>query len=415
MNTAVPLKTFQAAGSRPRAARRAAFAFIFVTVALDMLTVGIIVPVLPKLIIQMSLGDMARAAAMTGIFGFGWAAMQFLFSPLVGAASDRFGRRPIVLLSNLGMGLDYVMMAIAPNIPWLFAGRLISGITAASVSTATAYISDVTLPDKRAAQLGMLGAAFGVGFVAGPALGGVLGGIDVRLPFWVAAGLSLANACYGYFVLPESLPPHRRAKIEWRKANPLGSLDFLRSRGALVGLAGATFLSCLAQESLPSCFVLYTDYRYRWTQQQTGLTLALIGVCSALVSGALVGPAVKRLGERRMLLIGLGFGVAGFCAYGAAPSGTLFLLGVPLVALYMITGPAMQALAIARVHLTEQGRLQGALSSLRGISGMIGPVLFTQSFAAAVEPWRTVRLPGVPYVVAAALLIGSLLLSLRLR
>ena len=205
----------------PRPPSRAAFAFIFVTVALDMLALGIMVPVLPKLVIELEGGDIAHAASMTGVFGFAWNAMQFLFSPLVGAASDRFGRRPIVLLSNLGMGLDYVLMALAPNLTWLLAGRLVSGITAASFSTATAYIADVSPPEKRAAHLGMVGAAFGLGFIVGPAVGGVLGQISLRLPFWVAASLSLLNASYGFFVLPESLPRERRAKLVWTRANPL--------------------------------------------------------------------------------------------------------------------------------------------------------------------------------------------------
>jgi DHA1 family tetracycline resistance protein-like MFS transporter len=225
---------------------RAAFAFIFVTVALDMLALGIMAPVLPKLVIQMEGGDVARAASITGVFGFAWAAMQFLFSPLLGAVSDRFGRRPVVLLSNLGLGLDYVVMALAPTLSWLFVGRIVSGITAASFSTAGAYIADVSPPEKRAAQFGMLGAAFGLGFIIGPAAGGLLGGVDLRLPFWVAAALSLANACYGFFILPESLPRERRARLELAKANPLGSLRLLRSRPALLAAALLAASGCVS-------------------------------------------------------------------------------------------------------------------------------------------------------------------------
>src|SRR5215217_7863517 len=232
-----------------RAPGSAAFIFIFVTVALDMLALGVMIPVLPKLVLQFEGGDMAKAVAITGVFGFVWAAMQFVFAPVLGLLSDRFGRRPIVLLSNLGLGLDYVLMALAPTLGWLFAGRVISGITAASVSTASAYIADVTPPEKRAAQYGMLGAAFGLGFVVGPAVGGLLGAIDLRLPFWVAAALSLANAGYGLFVLPESLPRERRAPaLAWARANPRGSLKLLRSHPELFGLAAAALLYFLAHE-----------------------------------------------------------------------------------------------------------------------------------------------------------------------
>jgi DHA1 family tetracycline resistance protein-like MFS transporter len=384
-----------------------------VTVALDMLALGIMVPVLPKLVVQLEGGDIARAATVTGVFGFAWNAMQFLFSPLVGAASDRFGRRPIVLLSNLGLGLDYVLMALAPNLGWLFAGRVVSGITAASFSTATAYIADVSPPEKRAAQFGMLGAAFGLGFIVGPAVGGLLGGYSLRLPFWVAAGLSLANAAYGFFVLPESLPPERREKIAWRKANPIGSLALLGSQPALVALAVVTFLDYVAHESLPSCFVLYADYRYAWGARTIGLVLAAVGFATAVVQAGLVGPVVKRLGERRALLAGMAFGAVGFALYGAAAPGPLFLVGIPFMALWGIAAPAMQTLFTERVGPTEQGRLQGAISSLRGIGGMLGPLIFTQALASAIRPGSLVPWPGAPYLLAAALLVVCLAVSLR--
>ncbi len=392
---------------------RAAFAFIFVTVALDMLALGIMVPVLPKLVIQLEGGDMARAAAVTGAFGFAWNTMQFLFSPLVGAASDRFGRRPIVLLSNLGLGLDYVLMALAPNLTWLFAGRLISGITAASFSSATAYIADVSPPEKRAAQFGMLGAAFGLGFIVGPAVGGLLGGYNLRLPFWVAAGLSLANAAYGFLVLPESLPPERRVKIVWHKANPAGSLALLGSQPVLIALAAVAFLDYVAHESLPSCFVIYTYYRYGWGERAIGLALAAVGVATTVVQAVLVGPVVKRLGERRALLAGMAFGAAGFALYGVASTGSLFLAGIPMMALWGIAAPAMQTLFTQRVGPTEQGRLQGAISSVRGIGGMLGPVVFTLVFASAIRPGSVTPWPGAPYLLAAALLVCCLAVSLR--
>jgi MFS transporter, DHA1 family, tetracycline resistance protein len=374
-----------------------------------MLALGVMVPVLPKLVLQFEGGDMARAVAVTGVFGFVWAAMQFVFAPVLGLLSDRFGRRPVVLLSNLGLGLDYVLMALAPTLGWLFVGRVVSGITAASFSTAGAYIADVTPPEKRAAQFGMLGAAFGLGFVVGPAVGGLLGAIDLRLPFWVAAGLSLANAAYGLFVLPESLPRERRAShLAWARANPLGSLKLLRSHPELFGLALSALLYFLAHEALPSIFVLYTDHRYGWTESQVGLALAAIGVCSTVVSALLVGPAVKRLGERRAVIIGLLYGAAGFACYGLAPTGSLFLIGIPLMSLWGIAGPSMQSLMTRRVDPSEQGQLQGALGSMRGITGMVGPLLFTQVFAAAISHHGAV---GAPYVLAAVLVVLSVALA----
>lgn len=265
--------------------RRAAFAFVFVTVLLDMFAIGIIIPVLPKLVEDFMGGDTARAATIYGIFGTAWALMQFLFSPVLGSLSDRFGRRPIILLSNFGLGLDYILMALAPNLRWLFLGRVISGITAASISTAGAYIADVTPPEQRAAKFGLLGAAFGAGFVVGPALGGILGDISPRLPFWVAAGFSLTNGLYGLFVLPESLRRELRRPFSWRKANPVGALKLLRSHRELWGFTWVTFLSNLAHAALPSVAVLYMGYRYNWDTKSVGVLLAGVGVCQIVVNG----------------------------------------------------------------------------------------------------------------------------------
>jgi DHA1 family tetracycline resistance protein-like MFS transporter len=389
---------------------RAAFFFVFITVALDMLALGVMVPVLPKLIVAFKQGNMAEAASVSGIFGFAWAAMQFIFSPVLGAVSDRSGRRPVILLSNLGLGLDYVAMAVAPSLPWLFVGRLISGLTSSSFSAASAYIADVTPEDERAAKFGMLGAAFGLGFVIGPAIGGLLGGISLRLPFWAAAGLSLANALYGFFILPESLPPERRAPFAWSKANPVGSLALLRSYPGLLGLTAVAFLYNISHDSLPSVFVLYTDYRYHWGERMVGFALAGIGIASTIVSALLVGPLVKRLGERRALFVGLGFGLLGFATYGLAPTGAWFLCGIPCLALWGLAGPAFQALMSRRVEASAQGRLQGAVGSLAGVTGMIGPLLFTQTFAFGIaSTW--LHLPGAPYLLSAVLLGLSLLVA----
>lgn len=388
---------------------KAAFLFIFITVTLDMIAVGVIIPVLPKLIVAFEGGNFSMASRMVGYFAIAWAFMQFVFQPVLGALSDRFGRRPVVLLSNLGLGLDYVVMALAPSLGWLFIGRLISGAAAASFATASAYIADITPVDKRAARFGMLGGAFGLGFVLGPAIGGWLGQIDLRLPFWGAAGFSLLNALYGFFVLPESLAPENRTrKVVWRSAHVLGSLRFLTREPTLALLALALFLSFLAYESLPSIFVLYTDYRYHWDARTTGMVLALVGVAQTLVAAGLVRPAVKKFGELPTALTGLVFGIVGFAVYGWAPTGQAFVAALPLVALWGLTGPAFQALATRLAGVSEQGALQGALSSLRGVSGMIGPITFTQILAWEINEGR---FPGGVYALAAALLALSLLVA----
>jgi DHA1 family tetracycline resistance protein-like MFS transporter len=389
--------------------RRAALVFIFITVLLDILALGIIIPVLPKLIENFLGGNTARAAEMFGLFGTVWALMQFVFSPVLGALSDRFGRRPVILISCFGLGLDYIFMALAPTLSWLFVGRVISGITAASIPTAGAYITDVTPPEKRAAGFGMLGAAFGVGFVLGPALGGVLGGINPRLPFWVAAGMSLLNAMYGLFVLPESHPPERRAGFRWSRANPLGSLTLLRSHPELLGLATVNFLYYLAHEVLPSTFVLYAGYRYNWDERAVGLTLAVVGVCTGIVQAGLIKPVVTRFGERRALIAGLLFGTVAFAIYGLAATGAVFMIGVPVMALWGLSGPSAQGLMTRRVEPAAQGQLQGALQSLRGITGMIGPGLFTLTFATFIGSRSDWHLPGAPFLLAALLVAGAMM------
>jgi MFS transporter, DHA1 family, tetracycline resistance protein len=396
----------------PVPASSAAMFFILVTITLDFLAFGIIAPVLPNLIIHFESGNMAKAAAITGYFAFGWAAMQFFFSPLLGAWSDRFGRRPVILISCLGSGLDYIFMALAPTLAWLFVGRIISGITTSNVSTAYAYIADVTPPEKRAKQYGMLGAAFGLGFVIGPALGGLLGQYSLRAPFWAAAGLSLANYLYGLFVLPESLPPQKRAKSAWHMANPLGSLTLLRSNRVLSGLAVVNIFYYLAHQALPSVFVLYTEFRYGWSYQKVGIALAVVGVCAAIVSGGMVGTYVKRFGERASILSGLFYGVLGFAGFALATKGWGFLSAIPLIALWGVAGPAMQSMMSQLVDPSAQGKLQGAINSLRALTGMAGPLLFTQVFSAAISPTSTWHLSGAPYYVASLLLVCSLLLAL---
>ncbi|ODS59265.1 MAG: tetracycline resistance MFS efflux pump [Acidobacteria bacterium SCN 69-37] len=395
----------------PPSTRRAAIAFIFVTVMLDMLALGMIIPVLPLLIEMFRGGDTASAARMVGIFGASWAAVQFVAAPLLGSLSDRFGRRPVVLLSNFGLGLDYMLMALAPSLGWLFVGRIISGITSASVPTAYAYIADVTPPERRARSYGLLGAAFGIGFVVGPALGGVLGAWGPRTPFWVAAGLSLANACYGYFILPESLAADHRSPFSWKRANPMGALRLLRSTRALSGLAAVHALYHLAHHSLSAVFVLNVAYRFGWTSMTVGLTLAATGVCSAIVQAGLVGRIVARVGERRTLLAGLTAGVIGFAAYGIAPTGATFLLAVPILAFWGMYSPAVQGLITRMVGRDRQGALQGAFGSVQMAMGIFGPVLFADVFARSIAPDVRWHVPGAPFLLAAVLLLVAIVVA----
>ncbi|GGH10257.1 TCR/Tet family MFS transporter [Silvibacterium dinghuense] len=406
---AAPIAEVEAA---PAQGRRAAVTFIMVTVALDMLAMGMIAPVLPRLVADFAGGSEAHGAEIYGLFGTVWAVMQFFFSPMLGALSDRFGRRPVILLSNFGLGMDYFVMALAPNLRWLFAGRLISGITAASIPTAMAYIADVTPPKKRAEAFGMISAAFGVGFVLGPALGGVLGNYNPKLPFWVAGAMSLLNACYGLFVLPESLGRELRGRFSWKRANPVGSLTLLRRHRELLGLAGVLFLSYLTQQSLMNTWVLYLDYRFHWTNRAVGLSLALVGVCSALVGALLVKKTVRALGDRLTLLLGLGVGWIGFATFGLAPTSALFVAGIPIMSIWGLCGPPAQGLMTRHVSAQEQGQLQGAVQCIRGLTALIGPGMFTSVFAWAVRPGNPVHLPGAPFVLAAAILLAALPLAL---
>ena len=398
----------------PTGPRRAAVVFIFITLVLDMFALGMIIPVLPKLVEMFLGGNTARAVEIFGLFSTAWALMQFVFSPVHGVLSDHFGRRPLILLSNIGLGLDYILMALAPDLWWLFAGRLISGICAASIGTSYAYIADVTPPEQRAGKFGLLGAAIGVGFVLGPAVGGVLGVYDPRLPFWVAAGLSLVNALYGFFVLPESLPRERRSALDWRKANPIGALRFLRSHTELTGLAAVNFLTNLAHVALPAIFVLYTGYRYGWNERDVGLSLAGYGVSYMIVQAVLTGRMVKRFGERTMLLVGLIFGVTGFVILGLAPNGIWAWIGIPVTSAWGFAGPALQSMMSRKVSESEQGQLQGANGSLQGISSLVGPMIFASIFAYAIGAGSAWQVPGASFLLASLMLAAAAVLAWRI-
>lgn len=405
--------TSRPADDQDTAMRRTTLVFICATITLDVLAMSIVIPVLPKLLEGFLAGDSVLVATVFGWFGMAYGLMQFLCSPLLGMLSDRFGRRPVILLACLGMGLDYVVMALAPGLAWLFAARIVSGITGSTIGTALAYVADVTPPEQRAGSYGLATVALTLGIILGPALGGMLGGIDSHLPFWAAASLCLLNALYGFVVLPESLPHDRRSAFSWKRANPVGALALLRSHPELAGLAGVAFLSGLAEQVFPSTAVLYSGYRYGASAMAIGLTLTGLGLCAALVQGKLVRPMMTRFGERRTLIIGLLFSVAGLIIYGLAPLLTWFWLGIPAMSLGSLAQPALQSLMTQHVAPYEQGQLQGAGASAQGIAAMLGPGLFAQTYAFFIGQRADWHVPGAAFFLAAAIVFAAAVLAWR--
>ena len=395
--------------------RRAAASFIFLTIALDMLALGMIAPVLPRLIASFMGNNAPGAARMLGYFGTVFAVMQFFFSPVLGSLSDRYGRRPVVLLSNFGLGLDYLLMAWAPALGWLFLGRVISGLTASSVPTGMAYMTDVTPPEKRASAFGLVGAAFGMGFVLGPALGGILGSVNPRLPFLVAGVLSLLNGMYGIFVLPESLGREHRSRFSWKRANPVGSLRMLKNNKVLLGLSAVLVLGYLAQQSLQNVYVLMADYRYGWTARSVGLSLALVGIIQGFYSAGLVKHVVKRIGERGALTFGLIGGAIGYVMIGLSKTGLLMLWGIPVLNLMTLAWPSAQSIMSRQVKSSEQGQMQGGVQSLRGLAAIFGPVMFTWIFSKTFGAGAAIQAPGAAFYLAAALLVVSLAVAQWVR
>ncbi len=389
-------------------ARKAALIFIFITVLIDVIAFGVIIPVLPHLVQQFVGGDTSTAAYWTGVFAFAFSLVQFFSTPIQGALADRYGRRPVILISCLGLGLDFVFMALAPNLAWLFVGRIISAMTSASFTTANAYIADVTTPDQRAKSFGMIGAAFGLGFIVGPLIGGVLGDIDHRLPFWFSAGLALLNFAYGLFVLPESLPKEKRTpSFDWTHAKPMGGVKMLRDYPQIWGLVAVVFVANFAHYVYPSTFVLFADNAFGWKEKEAGYVLSAVGVLSVIVNVVLVGKVVKALGERRAVMFGLACGTLGFLVYGMSGMlgmGWLFVAGLPISALWAIAAPATQALITQQIPADAQGRIQGSMSSLVSLAGIFAPAIFAGAFGFFVGPHAPMRLPGIAFLIASVML-----------
>ena len=393
--------------------RRAATLFILITVVLDTVAIGLVVPVLPKLIRTIGGGGMAHTALIFGLFATIFAVMQFLVSPFQGALSDRFGRRPVILASNIGLGLDYLVMALAPNLYWLFTGRLLSGVAAGSGPAAYAYIADVTPQEKRAQGFGLIFAAQALGSALGPALGGLLSQLDLRAPFWTAAALSLVNALYGLLVLPESHPAQRRVSIDWSQLNPLGGLIWLvRTYPKLAAMVVVAVLLSLASQGVNNIAVVYANYRYHWTPRDIGLLLTVFGVASLGAQAGLVSVAERRLGDKATMVCSLSLTVIGLVLFGLAPNSLLFSLGVPLLALGAISGPMMAGYFSRSVGEEEQGRLQGVWTSVISLTGLIAPGLFTLIFAISISG-DGVQRPGVAFLIAAGMIVVAIMLCVR--
>jgi MFS transporter, DHA1 family, tetracycline resistance protein len=388
-------------------------AFILATVVLDMMSIGLIVPIMPRVVEGYFGGNTVNAAHAFGLAMTSWALLQFVASPILGALSDQFGRRPIILLSCIGLGVSYFATALAPTFGLFLAARLISGATAGNISAANAYIADVTPPSERAKAFGMLGAAFGVGFSVGPALGGILGDIDVHLPLYVSGVLCFINAIYGFFILPESLKPENRTRFMWRKANPIGALSVFKGQPMLYALLPVYALFSLAQSVFPTSFVLYAGHRYDFNSTMTGATMAASSVLGILAQIYLVQRIVRGIGERRSMMLALCFGTVGLALYGLAPTPLAFWCSMPVMTLWAVFTPSIQSLMTQRVSPSTQGQLQGGLASITALMGVIAPQLYTTLFALGISKSLPggVDLPGAPFLVASASLGVALLIA----
>jgi len=393
--------------------RKPALLFIFITLALDILGIGLIIPILPRLVEEFQGGNIAAASTTVGLLASLYALMQFLCAPLLGSISDRVGRRPVILISLFGSGVDYFVLAFAPNLTWFFIGRIVAGATSANFAAAMAYIADISPPEKRAANFGLIGAAFGMGFVLGPALGGLLGDVGLRVPFLVAGGLTLLNWLYGLLVLPESLAPENRRSFSWARSNPVGALLYLKRYPMVLGLAETYFLFYLAHQVLPSTWVLYTSYRYHWSVGQTGASLAVVGLMAAIVQGGLTRVIVPRIGEQKATIVGLMLAAVSYAGYGLATEGWMIYAILVFGSLAGITSPSIQGLISRGVGADEQGGVQGALASLASIAGIIGPPIGTNLFSYFINPRAPMQMPGAAFFFSSLLLLVAIVLAER--
>jgi MFS transporter, DHA1 family, tetracycline resistance protein len=393
--------------------RNASIWFIFITLLIDVIGFGVIIPVIPQLIQTLTGGDLSAAATWGGWLMFTYAVMQFVFAPIIGALSDQYGRRPVLLASLFAFGLDYLLAGFAPSIGWLFAARMVAGVTGASFSTATAYIADISTNENRAQNFGMIGAAFGLGFIIGPVLGGVLGDFGMRVPFFAAATLALLNWLYGFFILPESLSVENRRKFDWRKANPVGSVRNLGNYPFILGLVAALMLVYISGHANQSTWSYITIEKFKWTQKEIGFSLAWVGLMVGLVQGVLSRRIIPKLGQKRAVYVGLGLYAVGFTLFAFATEGWMMYAFMMVFALGGIAGPSLQSLISSQVPPNEQGGLQGTLTSLISITTIIGPLLMNNLFSYFTHANAPIYFAGAPFLMGALLALLSAVLAFR--
>lgn len=388
-----------------------ALGFIFITLLIDVTGLGIIIPVLPNLIQELTGGTLSEASMYGGWLLFAYALMQFVCAPIMGGLSDRYGRRPVLLASLFGFGIDYIFLAFAPTLAWLFVGRVIAGIMGASFTTASAYIADVSTPETRAQNFGIIGAAFGLGFIIGPMLGGFLGTFGSRVPFMVAAGLSLLNWLYGFFILPESLKPENRRKFEWSRANAISSLLNLKRYPVILGLVASLVMVYISAHAVQSNWAYYTMEKFKWDSKMVGISLAVVGLVFAIVQGGLIRIIIPKLGQQKSVYVGLGLNALGFILFALATQSWMMFAFTVIYCLGGIAGPALQGIISTQVPANEQGELQGALTSLMSVTSIVGPLLMTNTFAFFTDSNAPIYLPGAPMILGAFLTVTATLLA----
>jgi DHA1 family tetracycline resistance protein-like MFS transporter len=393
--------------------KKSSLGFIFITILIDCIGFGVIIPVLPNLIRELSGESLSNASEIGGLLLVAYAVAQFLFAPIVGGLSDKYGRRPILLISLFGLGIDYIFLSFAPSMVWLFVGRIIAGITGASFTTAMAYIADISTPEKKAQNFGMVGVAFGIGFIIGPMIGGLFSNMGIRVPFMISAGLALLNWLYGYFILPESLAKENRREFSLKRANPVGSLISASKYPAIIGLVSALLLLYISSHSVQSNWGFYVIEKFNWNSEMIGYSLSLVGLAVAIVQGGLIRIVIPKIGSKNAIMLGLSLYVIGFTCFAFAPNGVMMMVFILPYCLAGIGNPAMQTIISNQVPSNAQGEIQGIVTSMQSLGAIIGPVLMAYIFAYFIDKNNAIYFPGAPFILSAILTLIALFIAVR--